>query len=382
MVNLPARPRIKGIEPPGSLLKGNDMVERLQMRIIKYFITILLFCLFLLRGNIVSSSPNIKGEIALLIEGTTKTVLYEKNSEMTVTSNGPETIITALLGLERGYLQDRINTSNGDEFSLEDLIYGALLEDDSNLNAAIAFHIGGSISRFADMMKIKAKEIGALSTYFPNTGEEPYTTASDLALIAISALQSTQFSNIVKTSSWEWTSGGERRSFVNRNSLIGKYQGLDGVKVGEGYLIASATRNGQQLLVVIINSKDAAGDARLLLDYGFENYQLYNFANHGDLLKTISVKDGVIKKVGLVAARDLNIVLPRNLHDASLEEIIEVREEIKAPIQRWEPLGQYKVLLDQKEIGSVELLSDSQVIRKSIAHTIREWFLLFINFFG
>jgi D-alanyl-D-alanine carboxypeptidase (penicillin-binding protein 5/6) len=352
------------------------------MRITKYFMTILLLCAFLLKGNVVSSSPNIKGEIALLIEGTTKTVLYEKNSGMRVTSSGPVNIMTALLGLERGYLHDRINISNGDELSLEDLIYGVLLEDNNHLNSAIASHIGGSIPRFVDMMNIKAKEIGALSTYFPSTDEEPYTTAGDLALIVISALQNTQFSNIIKASSWEWTSGGERRSFVNRNPLIGKYQGLDGVKAGGGYLIASATRDGQQLLVVIINSADAAGDARLLLDYGFENYQLYNFVNHGDLLKTISVKDGVIKKVGLVAARDLNIVLPCDLHDASLEEIIEIRAEIKAPIQRWEVLGQYKVLLDQKEIGSVELLSDSQVIQKSIAHTIKEWFLLFINLFG
>jgi D-alanyl-D-alanine carboxypeptidase (penicillin-binding protein 5/6) len=314
------------------------------------------------------AEPQIKGDGAILMDVTTRTILFEKGPGTQIRLSGPQGIVAALLAFERGGL----------ESTLEDLIYRILLESDVALNPQAAKLLAGSSDEFMKMATRRLKEMGLHATEISPDLDSLLTTPYELTLLSSLALQNKELADAVRRLEWQ----GTERVITNKNPILGKFQGADGIMMGPGYIVASATRNGQQLIAVVLGSSAPASDAQALLNFGFNTYQLYNFANRGDLLKRVSVKNGIGSTVGLVAARDLNLLLPRSPGGLQIEEVIEVREDVTAPIQQWEELGCYKILVDDIIVGSVELLADTQITKRGLPERIRDWFLLFINLFG
>ncbi|MFT4412880.1 D-alanyl-D-alanine carboxypeptidase family protein [Fredinandcohnia humi] len=251
----------------------------------------------------------IAGNAAILLDAESGELLYGKNSDKKIYPASTTKIMTALLAIEKGNLDDIIRVGDevnmklenestawlveGRELSLRALLAGLMLPSGNDAARTIAIHIAKkesgnmnlsnkkAMAYFAKMMNERAREIGAKNTNFVNPhglhDDDHYTTAFDLGLIAKEAMKNTTFQDIVSEHKYVDSS----ISYVNRNKLLDPtsgfyYEGANGIKTGftdeAGYcLISAAKRNDKQLLAVVLQSTDVSvwNDSITLLDHGF-----------------------------------------------------------------------------------------------------------------
>ena len=235
-------------------------------------------------------------EGAILIDTKDKTVLFEKNADKKLYPASTTKIMTALVALETleeiGAGQDsRVTVPDeaaglegssvylkaGQQVTMEELLYGMMLQSGTDAAAAVAICCGGDMETFVEKMNDKAAALGCGSTHFTNPSglhdEEHYTTARDLAIIGAAAMEREDFRRIVSAESWQSQDTG--RSYVNKNKTLFQYDGGNGIKIGYTKasgrtLAASAERDGKVLIAVVLNDHNWFEDAYGMLDYGFE----------------------------------------------------------------------------------------------------------------
>lgn len=201
-------------------------------------------------------------------------------------------MVTALLVAKVAELDEEVRASRnaaatggggfdlrpGDVFSVEELLHALLLSSSNDAAVALAEHVSGTEEAFVARMNRFARTLGARSSHFETSHglDVPghYSTARDLARIALAVLRRPALAGIVatRTETIAGRSGSER--LVNTNPLLESYEGAIGVKTGYtagagDVLVAAATRDGRRLIAVAMGSVDAAADAEALLDYGF-----------------------------------------------------------------------------------------------------------------
>ena len=235
-------------------------------------------------------------EGAILIDTKDKTVLFEKNADKKLYPASTTKIMTALVALETleeiGAGQDsRVTVPDeaaglegssvylkaGQQVTMEELLYGMMLQSGNDAAAAVAICCGGDMETFVEKMNDKAAALGCGSTHFTNPSglhdEGHYTTARDLAIIGAAAMEREDFRRIVSAESWQSQDTG--RSYVNKNKTLFQYDGGNGIKIGYTKasgrtLAASAERDGKVLIAVVLNDHNWFEDAYEMLDYGFE----------------------------------------------------------------------------------------------------------------
>ena len=165
----------------------------------------------------------------------------------------------------------------GQQVTMEELLYGMMLQSGNDAAAAVAICCGGDMETFVEKMNDKAAALGCGSTHFTNPSglhdEGHYTTARDLAIIGAAAMEREDFRRIVSAESWQSQDTG--RSYVNKNKTLFQYDGGNGIKIGYTKasgrtLAASAERDGKVLIAVVLNDHNWFEDAYEMLDYGFE----------------------------------------------------------------------------------------------------------------
>lgn len=329
-------------------------------------------------------------EAAVLLEQETGSIVYARNAFRRMYPASITKMMTALLALERGNLEDLVTVSRtaaeepgstmglaaGDVFTLEDLLYGLMLNSGNDAAWAIAEHVGGTAQAFFDMMNRRAREIGAINTHFTNphglTDPNHYTTAFDLALIARTCLKHPFFKRLVATKEKDVIDASEevRIKLANTNRLLWSYLGADGVKTGTTEsagqcLVASATRDGMKLLAIVLNSGDRWSDAASLLDYGFENYRTVMIMRAGETLMEVPVRGGTRSAVSAVCVQDLVACVPR--YKSGIWIDLDLPSELRAPCQRGAIIGQARVMLGQDVVGGTSLACGDWVTRKTVS---------------
>lgn len=198
------------------------------------------------------SKPSTHAESAALIDVTSGRILFSKEGDKQMRIASLTKIMTAIVAIENGKLDDKVKVSAaafgkegssiylklGEEMSLENMLYGLMLRSGNDAATAIAEHVGGSEEGFVLMMNQKAEEIGLRGTHFMNPhgldADGHYSTASDMARLTAYALQNPVFKRIVATEqksapnpneSWDY-------SWHNKNKMLRLYEGADGVKTG------------------------------------------------------------------------------------------------------------------------------------------------------
>lgn len=257
------------------------------------------------------------------MDAATGRTLFERDATRPLPPASTTKVLTAIVALESGKkLTDLFRVSReaarapyskllrpGQVITLEDLLYSLLLMSANDAGVVLAEGIAGSVERFAEMMTQKAREIGAMQSRFRNphglTAAEHYSTARDMALIFKYAMGNPVFREIIGTKSArvETITAGQNRNLVrrvpirNHNRLLWSFEGAIGGKTG--YTLASgrtfvgaASRNGVTLIVSLLGSRDLWGDARKLLDYGFEHYEALTVASsaRSELLPAVREK--------------------------------------------------------------------------------------------
>lgn len=256
--------------------------------------------------------PEIVGQSAFLLEANSGMVLYTKNENETRYPASITKIVTSLVVLEHcDNLQEDVTFSHaavtdiedgghhwdykeGEILTVEQCLYAFLLESVNECGYALAEHVAGSVSAFADMMNEKAAEVGCTNTHFNNphglNDESHTTTAHDMGLLFWAALQNEDFYRIDSATSYtipaaEGRTAGHQLTMHHKMMLSGSEYYYDGVKAGKtGYtsvakntLLTYAERDGMQLVCVVMKS-DGGGviynDTKKLLDYGFDNFRM------------------------------------------------------------------------------------------------------------
>ncbi len=238
--------------------------------------------------------PGIGAHSYILMDSQTGRVLAQRKAWTKRAPASTTKIITGIIALETGNTDSPVQVSpkaaatgeaslelkEGEVLTLEALLYGALLCSGNDACVAISEHIAGSEERFSYLMNQKAFLIGAVDSNFINPHGLPakghYSTAYDLALLARYSLRNTHFGKIVssKTKVINTITPNKKRYLYNTNQLLWGTVGANGVKTGTTVeagrcLVASVTRDGRQLITVVLKSPDRYRDTLKLLEYGF-----------------------------------------------------------------------------------------------------------------
>ena len=275
----------------------------------------------------------------------------------------------------------------GTEVLLEELLKGVVIQSGNDASVAIAEHIAGDETAFADMMNRQADDLGMKLTNFRNaTGlpdEEHYTTARDLAVLtdalirrypdhyAVYAQRSFRFNDIDQT---------------NRNRLLWRDKTVDGVKTGytkaAGYcLVASALRDGQRLISVVMgtaNDEARMRESQKLLSYGFRYFETRKLYSGGVALKSAEIWYGAEDTVELGIVDDIVVTIPRG---SSEDVIAEMRlpELIEAPLDQGAELGELRLTLGDEVIGRTPLIVLNQAQEADIFRKAWQRIVLFFT---
>ncbi len=242
----------------------------------------------------------LSAEAWVLVEDSTGLVISEKNARQRMYMASITKMMTCLLALERGRMDDSIQITEdvsttrdarvkvGDGYTVGNLIREMMLMSDNVAAQALAKHIGGDTLTFYQMMNEKAAYLGMKGTHFANPNGMPndsnYSTAADLLRLSRYCMDDTAFAAIVGTASEDIPLlDGRHFPCQNTNAMLENYDGCIGIKTGftrqaGNCLVSAATRNGVTLYLVLLKSKSHTSrfsESATLLDYGFRVMQVY-----------------------------------------------------------------------------------------------------------
>ena len=303
------------------------------------------------------------------MDGDSGRVLYEKSGYEKMPMASTTKIMTCIVALENGSLEDVVTASSyaasqpkvhlgvtaGQQFLLKDLLYSLMLESHNDTAVMIAEHIGGSVEGFAKLMNQKARDLGAFDTNFvtPNGLDAPghETTAADLALIARYAIKNPVFVEVTNARNYSFTDMGGKHSYsmVNHNAFLEQVEGAMGVKTGftngAGYCFVGAVRQGDKTFISVVlacgwppNKTWKWADTRKLIRYGLENYDYRQIFEEGKEFLPVLVEDGQKKQVGLrIDDQELKLLMRP---DEEVQIKYQVPKRLTAPVEKGIPVGQ------------------------------------------
>lgn len=344
----------------------------------KKFVTVsLAFLCFTL--CICAAKPNVSASSAVLINAETEEVFFSKDSHTKRGMASTTKIMTAILAIEHGSLDEKIKIpaaaigvegsslylKEGEEMSMRELLYGLMLRSANDAAEAIAIVIAGSVDAFAYLMNEKAADLGLESTHFTNphglADENHYTTAFDLARLASYALKDETFKEICSTKK---ISLPGNRIVVNHNKMLFLFEGALGVKTGftkdsGRCLVSAAKRDGITLVAVTLSAPNDWNDHTDMLEFGFREYELITLAKKGDPLFSLPILGGEKSEVFATVEDDVTVCLKKDR--ASIVEQFEIIRPQFAPIYAGEQIGRVIYTLNGTKIASAPLVASEYI---------------------
>jgi len=334
----------------------------------------------------------LRAAAAVLVEANTGTILYAHNEHERRPMASTTKIMTALVALENAALADRVTVSAqavrvtgsdaglrpGQQLTMLELLYALMLPSGNDAANVIAEHVAGSQEAFADLMTRRAHELGATRTRFANAHglNDPnhYSTAHDLALLSVTAMRFPTFRQVVRTPSFQAQSIG--LSWQNTNRLLWGFEGIEGIKTGTtslaGYcLVAAASRDGMQLISVVLGSTDRWSDSTRLLEYGFDEFQLITVASHGQVIAEVQ-PPGALGKLTAVVDGDFRVVVRRaDVNDVRVQVSL---DPLRAPIRAGQVVGALHITLsDGRVLRTAPLVAAEDVPRWTLHGALWRW---------
>ncbi|MEL0082776.1 MAG: D-alanyl-D-alanine carboxypeptidase family protein [Gammaproteobacteria bacterium] len=269
----------------------------------------------------------------------------------------------------------------GKQVSVGDLLTGMVVQSGNDASVALAEHIAGSEAAFAELMTATAKQLGMVNSQFKNaTGlpaEGHYTSARDLALLAEQLMRRFPQRYLIYQQR-EFTFNDIRQH--NRNRLLWRDPSVDGLKTGHteaaGYcLVASAVRDGMRLISVVTGTESDSRrfeDTQTLLNYGFRFFEVHTLFKGGEVRSQAPVYAGAADSVAVGIAKDLVLTLPRD-RKQDLSAVVEIDNNIPAPVVAGTELGELQVSLDGKVLAKRPLLALEGVAEGSLWQQLGDW---------
>lgn len=325
--------------------------------------------------------PQISAAASAMIDVNSGRILFEKNADEEKPIASITKIMTAIIALEQGDLDEKVTVSAraagmegssvylkaGEQMKLDHLLYGLMLRSGNDAAVAIAEHIGGSVEGFVMLMNEKATYLGMTHTHFENPhgldAAHHYSTARDMATLTAYALGNEHFQEIVATKATQVPNPGEKwnRKWYNKNKMLQMYAGANGVKTGytsqaHRTLVSSATRDGQQLVTVTLNAADDWDDSIALLNYGFTEYAARIVVDQAHPIDERVITDNRAQPLMIVPEH--SFIYPLSDQEfARIQKQVNIRGELPPGLTEGVRVGEISITLAGKEIGSVPLMT-------------------------
>ena len=361
------------------------------------FKKVFVFIIFSLSlAEFAKANLNVKARTAILQDFYSGEIIYEKEADISIYPASMTKIMTSIiafdliksgdLSLDEKFIISekawRLSTSGyssmfimvGDNVSVENLLKGIIIASGNDACVALAEGIAGTEEEFAILMTGKAREIGMENTNFANSSginnPENYSTVRDILLMSNYLIKNhpnfyKMFSE--KEFTWERT-GGDPIKQGNRNPLLYKNLGADGIKTGylavEKYSLASSiNRNGRRLIAVGsgFNTKNARSkESSKLLTYGLTNYDLVKISNTNESLHKVDVWLGKENSVNVYTNQDIYKTI-KKAKKKLLKVSVKYEGPVEAPIKKDEKVAILKVVYDDELVGEYDLLASKEV---------------------
>ncbi len=350
----------------------------------------------------VPSPPKLAAKSFLLIDANSGRVLAEKNIDKKIEPASITKLMTAYVvykELESGRLtmDEEVTISKkawrmkgskmfvevGKQVPVKTLLKGLIIQSGNDAAVALAEHIAGTESTFADYMNQYAQSLGMKNSHFVNSTGWPHkdhrTTARDIATLSRAII--TEFPEHYKLyKQKEFTYNGIRQ--YNRNKLLWRDKSVDGLKTGHtesaGYcLVTSAKRGDMRLISVVLGTKSEKARANIsqaLLSYGFRFYESNKLYGAAEPLKTMRVWKGNKEDVSIGLADDLYITIPRGQYKY-LNAKMDINANIEAPLTKGQQLGTLHIVYNDDELLSRPLIALQNIEKGSIWQQSRDYIL-------
>ena len=357
----------------------------------KYF-----FLFFLTWTNFIHATPNILVKTAILIDYHTSKVLYELEPEMSIYPASMTKIMTTIVAFDlltenKLSLADKITISEkawrmsqagyssmfimiNDKISVENLLRGIIVASGNDACIALAEGIAGTEENFVTLMNEKAQEIGMISTQFANSSgindPDNYSTVKDIALMSKYLIKNyPNYYEYFKETEFTWDrTGGDPITQNNRNLLLFKNLGFDGIKTGylavEQYSLASSLKKDTRRLIAVGSGfktkASRSSQTRKLLTWGLTNTETFEISKKNETVFEIKTWLGKKKFAKGYTKEDVYITIDkRNLKDFNV--FLEYSGPIKAPIKKDKVIASIKIYNKDELIQSVPVYAPEKV---------------------
>lgn len=334
-----------------------------------------------------SEEPSIISEAAILMDNNTGKILYSKNENKKMYPASTTKIVTAILTLENCNLDEVVTVSYdaamsipegyssaylqiGEQLTVEQLLQLLLIHSANDAANVLAEYVGGSVESFVSMMNTKVNELGLSNTHFANTygmhDDNHYTTSQDLAIIMKYCMKNEDFRKLAGSASCAIPATNKfgTRSYTSTNELIipnnsNYYPYLTAGKTGYtsqagDCLVSCSYKDDLELICVVLGGKTVDGistrfsETKTLYEYGYNNYSIKTLLNADDIVTQIEVSNGTkdTKNLDLLASNSINVLLENTISEDELTFEINLKEDIKAPIEQGDNLGSVSYVID------------------------------------
>lgn len=337
---------------------------------------------------------------AILMEASTGQILYEKNSDQALPPASITKIMTLLVifeALEKEQITwdekvvvpenawrmegSRMFLELGQEVTVRDLVKGISIISGNDACVAMAEHLYGSENAFVRVMNERAQELGLKNSKFQNStgwpAENHYMSAKDIATLAQYLISN--YPEIIEFEAQRELTFNNIRQY-NRNPLLGRYPGADGLKTGwtteaGNCLVGTAKQGDIRMISVVLNTVDE--DARFtasqeLLNHGFRNFEPVEIAKAGEIVGQVNIQEGRKKILNVTVAEDYTAFVPSGSKE-KLEKVLVAKEDLKAPIKKGEVAGTLEIHAAGEKITSVEVVAQSDMKRANIVVRAFRW---------
>ena len=319
----------------------------------------------------------ISAKSAVVLDGQTGRILYDKNADDRGLIASTTKIMTALIVSEQCNVLDRMRIpkeavgiegssmylQEGEILTIQDLLYGLMLHSGNDAAVALAIYCGGTVEGFVSLMNDKAHRLGLSNTHFenPNGLDSPghYSTAKDMAILTAYAMKNPIFAQTVSTK----TIVIGKRTLSNHNKLLWSLEGAEGVKTGftkaaGRILVSSAQRQGRRLIAVTMNAPNDWADHKQLINEGFSVYRVEKIVSKGQCLGTVEIAGGGNKTVSLLATEDFVY----SVTEQEKPYVVCNNPEFRyAPVEKGQSAGYAYICIDKAVVGKVPLVYSDTV---------------------
>ncbi len=366
---------------------------------------ILVWCVLLALGAplaCASERLSVAAKGAALIDADSGRLLFGQNENAMYPMASTTKVMTTLLALEHASLDEEVTAgknaqgvtgtslylSEGETLSMEHMLYGLMLRSGNDAAVAVAEHISGSVPAFAELMNKKAAEL-EIDAHFVNPhgldADGHHISALGLALLMREAMQNKDFRTITATQRKviPWVGNEYSRVLENKNKLLKTYEGATGGKTGYTgkagrCLVFSAERDGLSLIGAVLNCPTWFDTAKLMLDWGFENYRAESTLESGARVATLAVRGGEYKNVAIVTDGPLQTAVPIG---SELKTDYSLPDSLEAPIRAGQSLGRARLIANGVTVAECDLVAANSVerrdFRQSLRRLLRRWVLRF-----